>query len=70
MKQVKVINDDKPITYRKNLMEIRFESDDNLPLGKKFNTVDMIIVAASVLEKKNGKHYPNFFRRSYKNATI
>ena len=69
MKQVKVINDDKPITYRKNLMEIRFQSDDNLPLGKKFNTVDMIIVAASVLEK-NGKYYPHFFRRSCKNATI
>ena len=41
-------------------MKIRFESDDDLPLGKTFNIVDMIIVAASILEK-NGKYYPQFF---------
>ena len=33
-------------------MKIRFESDDDLPLDKTFNVVGMIIVAASVLEKK------------------
>ena len=32
-------------------MKIKFESDDDLPLGKIFNILDMIIVAASVLEK-------------------
>ena len=41
-------------------MKIRFESDDDLPLGKTFNIVDMIIVAASILEK-NGKYYPQLF---------
>ena len=41
-------------------MKINFESDDDLPLGKTFNIVDMIIVAASVLEK-NGKYYPQIF---------
>ena len=38
-------------------MKIRFESDDDLSLGKTFNIPDMIIVTASVLEK-NVKYYP------------
>ena len=41
-------------------MKIKFESDDDLFLGKTFNILDMIIVAASVLEK-NGKYYPQYF---------
>ena len=56
-RQIEVINDDEPIEYRKDIMKIRFESDDDLPLDKTFNIVGMIIVAASVLEK-NGKYYP------------
>ena len=40
-----------------NFMKIRFESDDDLPLGRTINILDMIIVVASVLEK-NGKYYP------------
>ena len=59
-RQIEVINDDEPIEYRKDFMKIRFESDDDLPLDKTFNVVDMIIVAASVLEK-NGKFYPWIF---------
>ena len=51
-RQIEVINDDEPIEYRKDFMKIRFESDDDLPLDKTFNVVGMIIVAASVLEKK------------------
>ena len=54
-------------------MKIRFESDDDLPLGKTFIIVGMVIVAASVLEK-NGKYYPQFFsmnkRISYKNVIV
>ena len=54
-------------------MKIKFESDDDLPLGKIFSISDMIIVAASVLEK-NGKYYPQCFsmnvRISYKNVTV
>ena len=54
-------------------MKIRFESDDDLALGKTFNIVGMIIVTASVLEK-NGKYYPQCFsmnaRISYKNVTV
>ena len=52
-------------------MKIKFESDDDLPLGKTFNTTDMIIAVSSVLESK-GK-YPQFFytnaRMTYKIAT-
>ena len=41
-------------------MKIKFESDDNLPLGKTFSISDIIIVSASVLEK-DGKFYPQIF---------
>ena len=46
------MNDDEPIKYRKDFIKIKFESDDDLPLGKTFNIAGMIIVVASVLEKK------------------
>ena len=55
-KQIEVINDDEPIKYRKDFMKIRFESYDDLSLDKAFSISDMIIAAASVLEK-NGKYY-------------
>ena len=41
-------------------MKVKFESDIDLPLGKTFNILDMIIVVTSILEK-NGKYYPQFF---------
>ena len=41
-------------------MKIRFGSDDDLPLGKTFNIVDMITAVASVLET-DGKYYPQIF---------
>ena len=54
-------------------MKIRFELDNDLLLGKTFNILVMIIVAASGLEN-NGKHYVHFFlhewRISYRNAAI
>ena len=56
-KQIEVINDDEPIEYRKGFMKIKFESDDDLPLRKTFNILEMIIIVASVLEE-NGKYYP------------
>ena len=43
-RQIEVINDDEPIEYRKDFMKIKFELDDDLPLGKTFNILDMIIV--------------------------
>ena len=38
-------------------MKIRFESDDDLPMGKRLNISSMIIVAASVFEK-GCKYFP------------
>ena len=32
--QIETINGGKPIEYKKDFMKIRFESDDDLPLGK------------------------------------
>ena len=48
-RQFEVINDDEPIKYRKDFMKIKVESDYDLPLGKTFNIVDMIVAVASVL---------------------
>ena len=59
-RQIKVINNDEPIKYRKDFMKIRFGSDYDLPLGKTFNLVDMITAVPSVLET-DGKYYPQIF---------
>ena len=71
-KKIEVINGDEPIEYRKDFVKIKFESDDDLPLGKTFNILDMIIVAASVLEKNDIIH--KFFHTNtriiYKNVTV
>ena len=53
--QIEAINDDEPIKYRKDFMKIRFESVDDFLSSKTFNILDMIIAAASVLER-NGKY--------------
>ena len=34
--QIETLNDDEPVEYRKDFMKIKFESDDDLPLGKTF----------------------------------
>ena len=54
-KQIEIINDDEPIKYRKDFMKIRFESVDDFLSSETFNILDMIIAAASVLER-NGKY--------------
>ena len=59
-RQIKVINDDESIKYRKDFMKIRFESVNGLPQGETFNIIGVIIFAASVLGKKC-KYYPQFF---------
>ena len=59
-RKIEVINDDDPIEHKENFMRISFESDDELPLSKTFNILDMIIVVPSALEK-NGKYYPQMF---------
>ena len=59
-RKFEVLNDDEPIKYRKEFMDIRFKLEDDLTLGKTFSIVGMIIVVTSVLEKKD-KYYPKFF---------
>ena len=54
-------------------MKIKFESDDDFPFGKTFNMLDMIIVAAFVLEKMVNIIHKYFYmnaRISYKNTEI
>ena len=67
------MNYDEPIEYRKDFMKIKFESDNDLPLGKTFNILNIIVAVSSVLEK-NGKYYPQIFLHecaiSYKNVTV
>ena len=41
-------------------MKVKFEPDNDLPFGKTFNILNIIIVVSSVLEK-NGKYYPQIF---------
>ena len=54
-------------------MKIKFESDDDLPSGKTFNILDMIIVVASVLKKMVNTIHTFFSmnaRIGYKNVTV
>ena len=62
-KQIEVINEDEPIACRKDFMKVKFESDDDLPLGKVFNILDMVVAAASVLEKKMVNSFTNFLKK-------
>ena len=60
------------LNAEKTSWKLSLESDDDLPLGKTFNILGVIIVAASVLEKNGIIH--NFFNMnasiSYKNVTV
>ena len=72
-RQNEVINDDEPMKYRKYFMRIKFESDDDLPLGETFSISDMIIAAVSVLKKILNIIHKLFYMNvhiSYKNAAI
>ena len=58
--QIETINGGKPVKYKKDSMKIRFESDDDLPLGKILSIPSMIIVVRSVFQKDN-KYYPKVY---------
>ena len=54
-------------------MKFKFKSDHDLPLGKTFNIVDMIIVVAFVLEKMINIIHKIFYMNayiSYKNVLV
>ena len=46
--QIKLISGNRPIEYKKDFMKIKFESDDNLLLGKILNIPVCIIIVKSV----------------------
>ena len=58
--QIEAINGGKPVKYKKDFMEIRFESKDDLPLGKILSIPSMIIFVKSVFQKDN-KYYPQVY---------
>ena len=57
--ETKAINDGKENDYRKNYMNIKFKSDDNLPLNKQLKFHAMTIIIRSVFE--GGKLYRQVF---------
>ena len=58
--QIETINGGKRIEYKKDFMKIRFESDDDLSLGKVLSIHNLIIVNKSVLQE-DSKYYPQVF---------
>ena len=55
--QIETINGGEPIEYKKDFTKVRFEPDDDLPLGKILSIPSMIIVTRSVFQEGN-KYYP------------
>ena len=56
-KQIELISGNKVIKYGKGFMKIKFESNDDLPLGKILNNSVCIIIVRSVFEEDR-KNYP------------
>ena len=49
--KIKTRNGGEPINCKKDFVKTRFESDDNLPLGKLLNIPSMMIVTRSVFQE-------------------
>ena len=63
--QIETINSSEPIEYKKDFIKTRFESDENLLLGKILSIPGMIIkVIRSVLLERN-KYYPQVYLHVY-----
>ena len=54
---IELIGDNKVIKYIKDFMKIKFESDDDLPLGKILNIPVCVINAKGIFEE-DSKYYP------------
>ena len=57
--QIELITGDK-VKYSKDFMKIKFESNDNWPLGKIINIPVCVIIIRGVFEEDN-KYYPQVF---------
>ena len=51
--QIEAISDVKPIKYEKDFMKIKFESNDDLPLGKILSIPVCIVTVRSVFQEEN-----------------
>ena len=58
--QIKTISGNKPIEYERDIMKIKFQSNDDVPLGKILSIPVCIIVAGSVLQEDNNC-YPQVY---------
>ena len=74
--QIETINGGKLIEYKEHFMKIRFESDNDLPLGKILNIPSLIIIARSVFKETTSIIIKFIYMnvcinlwRDYKNAT-
>ena len=52
-----MIRDNKPIEYQKDFVKIKFQPDDDLPLGKILSIPLCIITVGSVFQENNN-YYP------------
>ena len=59
-----MIRGNKPIEYGKGFMKIKFESDDDLPLGKILSIPVCIITVGSVFQE-NINYYPQVHLHEY-----
>ena len=57
---IKTINDGKEGEYEKDFMNIKFNSDDNLPLNKTLKLHMLTVIVRSVSQEDN-KYYPQVF---------
>ena len=62
--KIKAIRGNKPIEYGKDFMKIRFESDDELPLGEILSILVCIITVGSVFQENNS-YYPQLYLHEY-----
>ena len=61
---IKTIDGEKEIDYGQNLMKIKIDTDDELPLNKLINFPTITLIIRSVFEE-DGKYYPQIFLDKY-----
>ena len=54
--QIETINGSKPIEYKKDFIKIRFQADDDLPLGRVLS-IPVMVVTGSIFQE-GSKYYP------------
>ena len=58
--QIELISDNEPTEYKKDFMKIKFESDDDLSLGKVLN-IPLCVIIVRFVFRENNRYYPQFF---------